>query len=473
MSDAVPSYGFTTARRGYAPEQVEHSLSALTAQRDEAWQRLSVLGAHIRELELRLAEASKAASEAPDPDFATLSEQAAGLLAIAENEAKAVREKAERFAEDTRDTTYEAGQARGKAASEYAAATRAEAELAARRTEERTRAEAEKLRGEADRDARLLRDAATGEAAKTRVAAAEAGERAEVKLAELRREADLRFAELEAAAASDEAKISTAAERRLREAEQHRETVLGQIKQTDTEAQAKADQLLDQARREAAGIDAQSAKAQSEFAERQETVQTHLDHIKGTLASLTGKAVGMIEPGYEDAAPKNRPAPAAPAKADAPPAAPGAPAAPTSPAPQPPQAAAPAAPAASAAPAAPVDGPAKPARPAGPASEPGPGPDEHPTTVLRLPAELRDAAPQAARPVGAPVDPRTALLKPADGRPAPAVPPRPGTPPPVPQDERPARSAPEAETAVIPKIVIIDDGTELDSLPNTVGRRRT
>jgi hypothetical protein len=36
----------------------------------------------------------------------------------------------------------------------------------------------------------------------------------------------------------------------------------------------------------------------------------------------------------------------------------------------------------------------------------------------------------------------------------------------------PAHPAAAAETAVIPKIVIIDDGAELDSLPNTVGRRR-
>lgn len=436
MSDAVPSYGFTAARRGYAPEQVDHALTALTAQRDEAWQRLSVLGAHIRELENRLAEARQAAADVPAPDFTTLSEQAGGLLTIAENEAQAVRDKAERFAEDTRDSVYEAGQARGKAATEYAAATHAEAEQAARRTEERTRAEAEKLRGEADRDARAVRDAATAEAAKVRVEAAEAGERAEARLAELRREADQRFAAEDAAAAAEEAKITVAAERRLREAEQHRETVLGQIKQTDTEAQAKADQLIDAARREAGRITAQSAQERADFDKRLETVQTHLDHIKGTLASLTGKAVGMIEPGIEDAAPKAAQAEPVAAESESGPEA---------------------------------ESEADTGEIAVPPA-PAVRPEDAPTTVLRLPDELRDAKPRETRPATPPTDPRAALLKPA-----PPTQPAQRTQPPAPLPPRPAAppTPPEAETAIIPKIVIIDDGSDLDSLPNTVGRRRT
>ncbi|WP_035846774.1 hypothetical protein [Kitasatospora azatica] len=455
MSDAIPSYGFTAARRGYAPDQVDRALAGLTAQRDEAWHRLSMLGARLRDLEADLAAARQAAAEAPEPDYATLSEQAADLMAIADNEARQVREKAERFAEDTRDETYQAGQARQQAAAEYATATRAEADAAARRTEERTRAEAEKLRGEADRDARTIRDSATAEAAKIRVAAAEAGERAEAKLAELRREADERFAAEETAAQTEDAKISTAAERRLKEAEQYRETVLGVIKQIDTEAQARADQLIDQARREAEQINAATTAEREAFDKRLETVQTHLDHIKGTLASLTGKAVGMIEPGEQ-------PEPgvaAAPSEAD------------TGEVPLPP-------------------------------SAEQPLPEDAPTTVvLRLPAELRDATRQAAAPVAAqavatppvaaapPVDPRTALK--AAGAAQPPLPPRPATPPPTPptppaaapaapaapagrppQDAVPA-AATEAETAIIPKIVIIDDGVTLDTLPGTVGRRRT
>ncbi|MFE0463466.1 hypothetical protein ACFW1A_29860 [Kitasatospora sp. NPDC058965] len=484
MSDAIPSYGFTSARRGYAPEQVDHALAALTAQRDEAWQRLSRLGAQVRDLEIALANAKQAAAEAPEPDYATLSEQAGDLMAIADNEARQIRDKAERFAEDTRDETYQAGQELQGKAAEYAATTRADADQAARRTDERTRAEAEKLRGEADRDARAIRDGATAEAAAVRVRAAEAGERAEAKLAELRRDADERFAADEAAAQAEDTKLSTVAERRLKEAEQHRETTLGLIKQIEVDAQAQADQQVERARREAERIGTASAEERAEFDKRLSTVQTHLDHIKGTLASLTGKAVGMIEPG--EAPPAALTPPPAPAGQQ-----------PAAPAPAAHQEAAPAPAGQEAAP--PQDAPPRdPAAPA--ASEPDAAAapattGDEPTAVLRLPADLRETARPAA-PTG-PVDPRTALR--AAGAGQPPIPPRPATPPPsaapakpqeppakpqdppaAPQDAAPARpqdaAAPagaEAETAVIPKIVIIDDGTTLDTLPNTVGRRRT
>ncbi|MGW7585407.1 hypothetical protein ACWGKU_24450 [Kitasatospora sp. NPDC054768] len=296
MSDAVPQYGFTQARRGYVPEQVDRALAALTAQRDEAWERLSVLGAGIRQMEARLADIRRTAEEAPEPDYQVLSEQAAGLAAMAENEARAVREKAERFAEDLRDEVYEAGQAADRAAKEYSTTTRTDADAAARRTEERTRAEAEGIRSDTDRESRSARDAATAYAAKVRVAAAEASEQAEAELAARRRKADETFAAAQAAADAEDAEVSATAERKVKEAEQQRETVLNRIKQLETDAQAKADQLVEQARREAEKINAESEREQREFDTRLETVQQHLDHIKATLASLTGAAVGQIEP---------------------------------------------------------------------------------------------------------------------------------------------------------------------------------
>lgn len=298
MSDAVPQYGFTAARRGYAPEQVDRALTALTAQRDEAWERLSVLGAGLRQMEARLADIRRAAEDAPEPDYEVLSEQAAGLAVLAQNEARAVRDKAERFAEDLRDEVYEAGQALDRTAKEYSTTTRAEADQAARRTEERTRAEAEGVRAEADQESRSARDAATSYAAKVRVAAAEASEQSEAELADRRRKADEDFAEAQAKADAEDTQVSATAERRVKEAEQHRDTVLGQIKQLETDAQAKADQMIEQARREAERINAESEREQREFDGRLETVQQHLDHIKATLASLTGAAVGAIEPDH-------------------------------------------------------------------------------------------------------------------------------------------------------------------------------
>ncbi|MFG3225823.1 hypothetical protein ACGF07_13715 [Kitasatospora sp. NPDC048194] len=448
MSDAVPQHGFSQARRGYAPEQVDRALAALTAQRDEAWERLSVLGAGIRQMEARLADIRRAADEAPEPDYQVLSEQAAGLAAMAQNEARAVKERAERFAEDLRDEAYEAGQALAAAAKEYAATVRAEADAAVRRTEERTRAEAESIRAEADRESRATRDAATAYAAKVRVAAAETSEHAEAELAARRRQADEAFAEAEARAEAEEAEVSATAERRVREAEQHREAVLGRIKQVETDAQAKADQLIDRARREAEKINAASEQEQREYDARLETVQQHLDHIKATLASLTGAAVGQIE-AVEEAADAEEAAPA-----DA-------------------------------------------------AAGPLPVDSEADTGEIPVPDPVKDAAkdaaqgqapgraPEAAAPrqpvvggaaAGIRADAANGAAGPVVTGPV-AVPPKPVAPPapvagPGEAEDRGdaeggtgAGTQPEDETRIVPKIVIVDDGSGY-AAPNTVSYRR-
>ncbi|WP_416875266.1 hypothetical protein [Kitasatospora sp. SC0581] len=453
MSDAVPQYGFTQARRGYVPEQVDRALAALTAQRDEAWERLSVLGAGIRQMEARLADIRRTAEDAPEPDYQVLSEQAAGLAAMAENEARAVREKAERFAEDLRDEVYEAGQAADRAAKEYGTTTRTDADAAARRTEERTRAEAEGIRSDADRESRSARDAATAYAAKVRVAAAEASEQAEAELATRRRKADETFAAAQAKADAEDTEVSATAERRVKEAEQQRETVLNRIKQLETDAQAKADQLIEQARREAEKINAESEREQREFDTRLDTVQQHLDHIKATLASLTGAAVGQIEPEVAAAA-------AAAVQASG--------AAATTPAPRD-------AVADAVVDAAPVDSEAdtgeipvanlrKALAPAAPAGAKAPAAREGAATVLRTPV----VGSSATRAIGGPV---------ATG----PVPPKPAAPPAeetvggtadgTAAVEKGAGKPSEDETRIVPKIIIVDDGSDY-ATPHTVSYNR-
>jgi hypothetical protein len=302
MSDAVSQHGFTVARRGYAPEQVHGTLAGLTAERDEAWERLSVLGAGLREMEKRLAEILQAKEDAPQPDYGRLSEQAAALMAIADNESEAVRSAALRGAGDIRDDAEKAGQAAARSAEAYATTLRGEAEQAVRETETSSRATSERIRLEAELDARATRDAATADAARIRLAAAEAEERAEAKLAELRRRSDEMFAQAEAEADAEEAKITAGAERRLREAEQHREAVLGEIRTIEGAAQTKAEDLLAAARLKAERIRVAGEADQRDFAERHATMQEQLDTIKKTLAELTGAAIGAIEPGRRPAA---------------------------------------------------------------------------------------------------------------------------------------------------------------------------
>ncbi|MGW4382511.1 hypothetical protein [Kitasatospora sp. NPDC004531] len=433
MSDAVSQYGFTVSRRGYAPEQVEAAVTALSRERDEAWERLSVLGSGLREMEKRLADIRQTAEDAPDPDYSELSEQALILLRIAQNEAEAIHTKAKRAGEDARDGAHEAGEAAAKAAKEYAAKQREDADRFARSTDERSRAEAERIRAQADAEARAVVHAATGHAARVRVAAADASEQSEVTLAERRRKADEEFAAAEAEADAAVAKITAAAEAKVKDAEKHREAMLSEARRLDTQAQVKADAELAAAKEKAARIKLASEREQADFTKRLDKVQTHLDHIKGTLASLTGAAVGAIED--ED----DKPAAGAAKKADL-----------------------------SKAPAGPATATATAAKPVveKPAAEQT-GPAERPTAVLgRVKDEPADAAPKAADPrkpyTPTVVEPPAAPPKPASFAKDP-LPPKPATPPTA---EAAPKAEPEAETRIVPKIVIVDDGLNHDTRPN-------
>ncbi|RAJ36043.1 hypothetical protein K353_04780 [Kitasatospora sp. SolWspMP-SS2h] len=434
MSDAVSQYGFTPSRRGYAPDQVDAAVTALSRARDEAWERLSVLGGGLREMEKRLADIQQAAEEAPDPDFGELSDQAAALLGIALNEADAIHAKAERAGEDARDAAHETGEAAARAAEEYAAKLREETDRFVRRTDERSRAEAERIRAEADAEARALVHAATGHAARVRVAAANASEQSEATLAERRRKADEDFTAAEAAADAAVAKVTAAADARVKEAEQHREAMLAEARRLDTEAQAKADAALGAAREKAARIKAASEREQADFTKRLDKVQTHLDHIKGTLASLTGAAVGAIEDpedAAEAVAAKKADLTKAPA-ADQPTTVLG----PVKTAAKPRQ-----------------DDPRKPYTPTVPAEIPAP--PAKPASFAKDPVPPKPAtAPE--QPAAAPEQPATAPDQPA------TAPDQPG-------------AAPEAaaERRIVPKIVIVDDGIDHDTRPdrNRIQRR--
>ncbi|QKW21285.1 hypothetical protein HUT16_21475 [Kitasatospora sp. NA04385] len=414
MSDAVSQYGFTPSRRGYAPDQVDAAVTALSRARDEAWERLSVLGGGLREMEKRLADIKQAADDAPDPDFAELSDQAAVLLGIALNEADAIHAKAKRSGEDARDAAHEAGEAAAKAAKDFAAKLREETDQFVRRTDERSRAEAERIRSEADAESRAVIHAATGHAARVRVAAANASEQSESTLAERRRKADEDFAAAETAADAAVAKVTAAADARVKEAEQHREAMLDEARRLDGDAQAKADAALAAAQEKAARIRAASEREQADFTKRLDKVQTHLDHIKGTLASLTGAAVGAIED-PEDAAEA-----VAAKKADL------------------------------------AKSPAV----------------DQPTTVLG-PVRPKQEDPRKPHTAAAPAAPAAPTAPPADLSKAP-LPPKPATKPEAKPEPKP-ETKPDAtvEERIVPKIVIVDDGIDHDTRPdrNRIQRR--
>ncbi|MFJ6212658.1 hypothetical protein ACIQGZ_04910 [Streptomyces sp. NPDC092296] len=290
MSDAVSAYDFTTARRGYAPEQVERAVTALVAQRDDAWERLSLLGAEIRELETGLATALQAAEDAPPPDFGLLGERAAGLLAMAEAEAAAVREEAARTAGQLRKLALDDAKRQTDSADSAAKAARSSADEEAEQTLAQARARAAELLEAAERESRETRETAEREAAERRELAEQQRRESEAELAARLRQAVEEAATDNAREQEIEDRIAAVGERRDRESAQHRNAVGARVQELDAEARTRAERLLDRARAEAERIAAGAEREQRAYEERREQVQLHLGHIRQTLATLTGMA---------------------------------------------------------------------------------------------------------------------------------------------------------------------------------------
>ncbi|MFC1415152.1 hypothetical protein [Streptacidiphilus cavernicola] len=295
MSDAVSPHGFTVTRRGYDTAQVDQALVRSTAQRDAAWERLSGLGNRMRALEQTLidaAAAEKAAAEAPPAAYAVLSDRAARLLALAQEESVHLRTEAEAWTEAL-DTEVRADAARcAQEGADDAARLRGSADEAFRRELDRARATAEGLRGEADRAARATREAAAGHAAELAAGSEQAAEAERARQAVLQQAADQALAEAETEQDAREAALSGRAERRQGEAERHLAAMRLSAAATEAEAVTAAERLLEAARREAERIAAAAEREALASAEQQAELRAHLDHIRATLTALTGAAAG-------------------------------------------------------------------------------------------------------------------------------------------------------------------------------------
>lgn len=88
----VSAHGFVVMRgRGYRPEQADGTVTALSAERDEAWELLARLTALAEELEAESARLAEVVATLAPQTYVSLGERAQEMLALAEAEAEAVR----------------------------------------------------------------------------------------------------------------------------------------------------------------------------------------------------------------------------------------------------------------------------------------------------------------------------------------------------------------------------------------------
>ncbi len=291
-SSGVPSsHGFTTVRgRGYRPEQAEAYADGISRERDEAWERAARLTVLAREMEAEAERLRDVVARLAPQTYAELGERAQRLLALAEAEAEAVLEAGRAHARAVAEAAAEEARETGEAARAYADSVGAEADEWVGRRERADGAEADEARVRARREAKEVR----GEAL---AALREVRQRCEGLLAgqekeqEERREAlEREIAERMAASDAVVAERIAAAEARLSEAKRTFADAEEAARHGQEDASARAAEILSEARLQEERIGRETERVLREHGEEWDEVRGHMDHVRSSLAALTGRA---------------------------------------------------------------------------------------------------------------------------------------------------------------------------------------
>ncbi|MFE4968072.1 cellulose-binding protein [Streptomyces sp. NPDC056660] len=292
MSSASMSpYGFVTVRgRGYRPDQIDAFLVALSLDRDAAWERAARLTVLAKDMEAEAVRMRAVVEQLPPQTYETLGDRAQRVFRLVVDEASAVRENARRALIDGVVQAETRAENERCAAQEAADALRADAEERARQLLLAARAEADEIRisarlevkearGEALAALRELRQRTTGMLAEQAKEHAERWIEAEDEEAARAAEADAQMADRIARA---EAALSEA-KRALGEAEEweHR---------SQEAARVRADEILAEARVREERIARETERVLREHGETWDDVQAHMDHMRDSLMTLTGRA---------------------------------------------------------------------------------------------------------------------------------------------------------------------------------------
>lgn len=284
-------HGFPTVRgRAYRPDQVDAFMEALSLDRDAAWERAARLTVLAKDMGAEAARLREAVAQLAPQTYETLGEQAQRLYQLALQEEADVRDRARRAAHE------QVAQAEAEAlglcqeTQEAADALRADADERARQCLLAARAQADDLRV----GARLEVKEARGEAL---AALREVRQRTTGMLAEQSREhaerweaAEREDAERAAALEADDAERITRAEAALSEAERALGEAEEFARRCQEEACARAADVVAEAYAREERIALDTERVLREHSETWDDVQAHMDYVRSSLISLTGRA---------------------------------------------------------------------------------------------------------------------------------------------------------------------------------------
>ncbi|MEU3791803.1 cellulose-binding protein [Streptomyces fructofermentans] len=290
-SASVSPHGFEAVRgRGYRPEQVDAYAARISGARDAAWERAARLTVLAREMETEAQRLGEVVAGLVPQTYDTLGERARRLLALGEEEAGAV---AERARQEARTLLEEAEAAAGLLRADARKAADAVREDASERAAQRllaARAEADGMRIDARREVKESR----GEAL---AVLREARRRGEALLAEQEKEQAAReeracreAAEREAALDARFEELAERAGAGLVEAERALAEAREATRHLQEDAEARAAELLAEAHVCEDRLARETERVLREHGEEWDCVRAHMDHVRSSLTALTGRA---------------------------------------------------------------------------------------------------------------------------------------------------------------------------------------
>ncbi|MCX4526227.1 MULTISPECIES: DivIVA domain-containing protein [unclassified Streptomyces] len=283
--------GFGTVRgRGYRTDQVDRYLARLSDGRDEAWERVARLTVLAKRMEAEAGRLREAVSALAPQRYDDLSERARRILLLAEEEAEAVRGEARADVLAIQGAAEAHADRAAELARQDAEAVREQTEVRARQLLLRAQREADGVRAEA-------RDAAAQWRAEGQAALAEMVRRSEALLAEREQERVERrdAAERELAARVEESEarhleLDRYAEARLAEARRAFAEAEESARHGQEDAEARGAELVAAARVREERVGRETERILREHAESQEEMRAHMNHVRSSLAALTGRA---------------------------------------------------------------------------------------------------------------------------------------------------------------------------------------
>ncbi|MEU9421252.1 cellulose-binding protein [Streptomyces sp. NPDC051000] len=290
MSPHGPQGLATVRGRGYRPEEVDRYLVRLSGSRDEAWERVARLTVLAKQMEAEAERLREAVASLAPQTYDELSERARRILLLAQEEADCVRADARADVFTTQGAAEAHADRVTELARQDAEAVREQTEVRARQGLLRARREADDARAEARDDAAAWRSDAHATLVETRRRADELLAEREQEQADRRDAAERELAAREAELEARHAELERHAEGRLAQARRAFAEAEESARHGQEDAEARASEVLAQARAREERAGRETERILREHGEAQDEMRAHMNHVRASLAALTGRA---------------------------------------------------------------------------------------------------------------------------------------------------------------------------------------